>query len=250
MQGEFILLAGPSGVGKGPLTETLFIYMQSIGKKISKHVLYTDRKIRPGEKDGKTYHFLTTKELRDREQTSENFKVFQVREQLQGIDIDQLSEELAQHDLVFLEIFHERIPEIIETCKNSVKSVRCVFLTPLSEDDFENLGCGHDQNKRAIAVQAVMWTKLINRNTESLDDILVRATSAFQEITNYTGNSETILVNHFGEDVAPLWEKLQQQIKSCGGLDAALNDSQLKYIAETFDSFLNKINHPHKKNSL
>jgi guanylate kinase len=243
--GKFIILAGPSGVGKGPLTETLFTYMRSTGKRISKHVLYTDRAMRPGEKNGKTYHFISTEDLRKRTDPG-HFTTFTVRgsEQLQGVDIDKLNEQLARHDFVFLEIFHEQIPAVAQLHS----TVECVFLTPLSEQDFDDLKCGQNPELREIAIRAVMQTKLANRNTESPARIAVRAASAFDEITNYTGASETVLTNHYGEDVAPLWKKLQRRIKSRGGLDAALNDPRLKYIAETFDSFLNLIGCPRKKN--
>jgi guanylate kinase len=240
-KGRLVILSGPSGVGKGPLTKTLFIYMDSIGKKIVKHVLYTDRAMRPGEVDGVTYHYKTTDELIKLDSRGK-INVFQVLKQRQGIDMEELRKQLADNDLVFLEIFYERVPEIIANCKDLASSIEHVFLTPLSEEDFEKLGCGEDQSKRAIAIQAVMLTKLTNRNTEDPETIWKRVKSACEEINNYTGKTETMLVNHYGEDVAPLWEKLQLLlINSPGGLMKALEDVELKSPAKTFNEFLKKI---------
>jgi guanylate kinase len=245
MQKKFILLSGPSGIGKGPLTKTLFAYMKSIEKKIVKHVLYTDRGKRSGEEDGVTYHFVGKGSLQERK--SQDFMVFGVHEQQQGINFITLRDELANNDLVFLEIFHERIPDIITEAYKALPdvSVKNVFLIPLSKEDFRKLGCGKNQKQRAIAVQAVMQTKLTNRNTETPEKILKRSKSAFKEIKKYTGNPKTdrgtVLVNHYGEDVAPLWQKLQDYVASPGGLERALVDPELKYIAETFARFLEKI---------
>ena len=57
--GKLIILSGPSGVGKGPLVKTLEIYLESIGKRLKRHVLYTTRKIREetGEVHGETYWY-------------------------------------------------------------------------------------------------------------------------------------------------------------------------------------------------
>jgi guanylate kinase len=245
MQKKFILLSGPSGIGKGPLAKTLFIYMSSNKKKIIKHVLYTDREKRSGEVNGETYHFVEKGSLQKRK--SRDFMVFGVHEQYQGIDFVTLRNELDNNDLVFLEIFHERIPDIITEAYKAFPdvSVKNVFLTPLSNEDFKKLGYGKNRKQKAIAIQAVMQTKLINRNTETPEKILKRSKSAYREIKKYTGNPKTdrktILVNHYGEDVASLWQKLQDYVAVRGGLEKALDDPELKYLAETFALFLEKI---------
>ncbi|MDR2810943.1 MAG: hypothetical protein LBB84_10395 [Tannerellaceae bacterium] len=254
-KGRLILLSGPSGVGKGPLTKTLFAYMKSVKKDIVKHVLYSDRDKRPDEIDGVTYHFREKGSLRG--QASPKLMVFNVHEQEQGIDFDVLREELSGNDIVFLEIFHERISDVIKKAKKALPdiSVKSVFLTPLSEEDFENLGCKKNKDYKgfsveaiiveavkAIVVEAVMRTKLTNRNTETPEKVLGRSKSAFQEIDKYSKDKSNyqgeFLVNHYGEDVAFLWEKLQNLVSQPRGLELALEHPELKYIAETFNNFL------------
>jgi guanylate kinase len=250
--GRLILLSGPSGVGKGPLTKTLFAYMKSLEKNIVKHVLYTDREKRDREVDGETYHFVTSDELQQRK--SERFMLFELHKtqnqgtkpQTQGIDFDQLQKELIHNELVFLEIYCKCIPEVIDEVHKVLPgvSVKSVFLTPLSEDDFVALGCEGKRELKKLAVQAVMQTKLTNRNTESPDKVLDRAKSAFEEIEEYTQIQKTIqgeiLDNHYGEDVA-LWQKLQRYVATPEGLKKALKHSKLKCVAKIFVRFLKEI---------
>ena len=62
-RGMLIVLSGPSGVGKGTVRRALF---EKRGNKLDYSVSMTTRPIRPGEKDGVEYHFVSKEEFERR----------------------------------------------------------------------------------------------------------------------------------------------------------------------------------------
>ena len=55
--GRLIILSGPSCVGKGPLHTAFHNFYPERAANLQKIVLYNCRAPRPGEIDGKDYHF-------------------------------------------------------------------------------------------------------------------------------------------------------------------------------------------------
>ena len=60
--GKVFVISGPSGVGKGTLIERLLERIPELELSISA----TTREPRPGEVDGRDYHFLSPEEFRRR----------------------------------------------------------------------------------------------------------------------------------------------------------------------------------------
>lgn len=60
MEGKLILIVGPSGSGKG----TIIKHLREMHPDWVYPVSYTTRKIRPGEKDGLVYHFISEDEFK------------------------------------------------------------------------------------------------------------------------------------------------------------------------------------------
>ena len=68
-QGLLIVISGASGTGKGTVINALF---NSYAGKLFFSVSATTRKIRPGEKDGVNYHFMSRDEF-EREIAADGF---------------------------------------------------------------------------------------------------------------------------------------------------------------------------------
>lgn len=235
-----LLISGPSGVGKGPMINTLFRYASANNINITKHILYTDRDIRPGEEDGVTYHFVKTAALRKMEARNPGgFIIFELPTQIQGINIETLHRELKENSLVLLEIFYEQAPLITDICKENNIPLKKVFIKPLSDKDYEDAGCTDDTGRETVTRDA-MQTKLVNRATDPPEKIPQRAASAFTEIKNHEGYDYD-LVNHYGEDERALWALLYEFVSVRGGLEMALKHDKLKGIAETFKSFVEEV---------
>ncbi|MDR1664400.1 MAG: hypothetical protein LBR83_05705 [Clostridiales bacterium] len=240
--GTLIILSGPSGVGKGPMTKALELHCESTGKKITKHVLYNNRAMRKGEADGVTYHFVSKKQMISMRDSNANryhlFYLSEDKEKCQMLDKEKLSEELNKNDLVLLEI----LPTQTETPKSVAVSgghvVREIFISPLSDDEFKALGIS--DGERDSAATAVMLTKLINRDTEDWEDQLKRAKRAADEIKearmHSNGKEKVFFINHFGEDNRYMWDLLHDAIEK-----GQFNQADNLAIFQTFKRFINLV---------
>jgi guanylate kinase len=239
--GKLIILSGPSGVGKGPMVDTLVIYLETKNQKFTKHVLYTTREKKEGEVHRETYlySYLTDvpdcehekieynrgeaeiKLLHEQERAKirkEKFEIFPVHtDQNQGLNYSVLQKELKNYDVVLLEIYQEKIEDVVLFCKSEGIEVKRIFISPLSEEDYKNLGCVgcFSKKKRGIATEATMIVKLRSREREGEDNIKKRAKKAIQEVENARARKEkeVYFVNHFGEDMKTAWADLQKRVK-------------------------------------
>ena len=62
MPGKLYIIAAPSGAGKTSLVKALLARHEGIQVSIS----HTTRDMRPGEEDGKHYHFITRDDFKQR----------------------------------------------------------------------------------------------------------------------------------------------------------------------------------------
>jgi len=72
---HLLIISGPSGVGKGTLLHRVF---SESGLPLSMSVSATTRKPRPGEVDGKDYHFLSPAEFESKRLAGEFLECFEV----------------------------------------------------------------------------------------------------------------------------------------------------------------------------
>jgi len=231
-KGKFIILSGPSCVGKGPLVETLILYFKSVGTKFKKHVLYTSRGMRPGEEDGKTYHFWGKGKQDAEAKKNPQCQTFMVPPDQQMINLETLKGELETYDVVLLEISITNVPKILKACDSFGIPAKQIFVSPLSEDDFQVIGGSFNKkHDREIALRAVMLTKLANRGTETKGKQKTRFDKAPAEMQAAIHNNAKIVCNHFGEDNKRLWKLLQEFVSEPGSLE----------IAKTFIEFAKEI---------
>ena len=130
--GRFIILSGPSCVGKGPLHTAFSKFYPEHAARLSQLVLYNCRSPRPGEIDGKDYQFRSRKEI-EGFRNNENFIVLDVRGDLQAVDLNEVDRRLAAGDL-----FYEGNPFIgrkLQEAFASRGSLLSIFLAPLSRDE-------------------------------------------------------------------------------------------------------------------
>ena len=99
---KLLLLSGPSCVGKGPLLAALGKFYPSLITDWKKLVLYNSRAPRPGEIDGKDYHFRK-REVIEAFEGDKNYLVADVRGDLQAVDLKQLRGDIRMSD-IFLNV--------------------------------------------------------------------------------------------------------------------------------------------------
>lgn len=185
----FVTLSGPSGVGKGSLQRAIDKIHPTL--LITRPVLYTSRDARPGEVDGKHYHFKPKGFIKDL-QSDTNFAVERVRSDWQAIDLTEVESLLESNDLVFAEVFYTFGRVLKDRTAAQGLDLKSVFLLPLTP-------CAEP-----VQVVAEMCGKLARRATDNWDKITERAVSAPSEIAQ-ANNFTHRLVNTAGEDDVAQW---------------------------------------------
>jgi guanylate kinase len=97
------VLSSPSGGGKS----TLAVAVMACTPGITRSISYTTRPRRPGEVDGRDYHFLTPPEFKRRHQEGEFLESATIHGYLYGTSRTDISRLLAQGLDVFLLIDHQ-----------------------------------------------------------------------------------------------------------------------------------------------
>ena len=93
----FIVISGPSGVGK----DSILIRMRELEVPFHFVVTATDRPMRPGEIDGKDYHFVTTERFRAMIEQGELIEWAEVYGHYKGIPAFEIRDALASgYDVV------------------------------------------------------------------------------------------------------------------------------------------------------
>lgn len=208
----FVVLSGPSCVGKGPLHNALRKFYPDTERRLRKLTLYNSRSPRPGEQEGIDYYFRTREEiesLRDQE----GYLVLDVRGDLQALATRDLESVLQAG----LNPFFEGNPFVpTELWKHpSISAIPriSVFLSPLSREEILYL----KQSSRGISlpefITDVMRRKLLRRtqrqkgilSLQDLNNIEARAQSAYREM-QLAWQFDYVIPNHDGED-SENWEQ-------------------------------------------
>ena len=203
-KGRLVVLAGPSCVGKSPLSKALARLYPELGAGLQPLVLYNSRAPRPGEQDGVDYHFRTREEI-EALRGQERYAVLDVRGDLQALDLEELGASLARGD-----VFFEGNPFVgaLLLSHPALEGVEKlgVFMTPLSVEELAFLA-EQPGVKVEEVVAEVMRRKLLRRMRRQkgelalgdLEEVERRATSAYQELGE-AQRFEHVITNHDGED--------------------------------------------------
>ena len=202
--GRLVVLAGPSCVGKSPLSKALRQFHPELYDRLQPVVMYNSRAPRPGEADGVDYHFRTRagiEALRD----DDRYVVMEVRGDLQALDMQELRGLLEGGDAFF-----EGNPMVGGVLLGDgrlqqVRRVSC-FLAPLCAEEVRSLrGCEHVVLPELVT--DVMRRKLLRRTRRQkgelaqpdLDNIERRAGNAYHELCQ-AWRYDHVIPNHDGED--------------------------------------------------
>lgn len=201
---RLVILAGPSCVGKSPLEKALSRFNPELRQKLQSLVLYNSRSPRPGEIDGKDYHFRSRHHIANLAD-DDRYVVLDVRGDLQALDLEQLDADLDDGD-----VFFEGNPFIGEALhtEQALTGVQRlgIFMSPLSRQEILFL-----QSQPSVhlpdLVTDVMRRKLLRRtrrakgelSLKDLENIEARASSAYAELKK-AHQFQYVIPNHDGED--------------------------------------------------
>jgi len=203
-RGRLVVLSGPSCVGKSPLFKALGQFEPELLSGVRPLVLYNSRSPRPGESDGKDYHFRSRAEI-ERLRENDRFVVIDVRGDLQALDVEELTRSLQKSDMLF-----EGNPFIGETLltHDKLKAVSrlSVFISPLALEEVKFLQ-SQPGVVLGVLIVDVMRRKLLRRtrkqkgelSLKDLEEIERRAGSAPRELA-MASRFQYVVPNHDGED--------------------------------------------------
>lgn len=153
-KGFLLVLSGPSGSGKGTVSEALMKRAKDIVFSTS----ITTRAPRPNEVDGENYFFISEERFEEMVANDELLEHAFVHTNYYGTPKEFVFEQIKKGEIVLLEIDVQGALQIKERYKEAV----FVFLIPPTMDELRN--------------------RIIKRGTESEKDIETRFANAFKEL--------------------------------------------------------------------
>ena len=167
MDGGFLLvLSGPSGSGKGTVSEALMKNNDDIIFSTS----VTTRTPRPGEVNGENYFFATREEFEKMVEKDELLEHAFVHTNYYGTPKKFVFDEIEKGEIVLLEIDVQGTLQIKEKYKEAV----FIFLIPPTMDELRS--------------------RLVKRDTETEDEIETRYRNAFREL-DFVGEYDYFVIN-------------------------------------------------------
>ncbi|SHH43939.1 guanylate kinase [Anaerosphaera aminiphila DSM 21120] len=169
--GFLLVLSGPSGSGKGTVSEKLMAKNDNIIFSTS----VTTRTPRPGEVNGENYFFTTIEDFEQMVEEDELLEYAFVHTNYYGTPKKFVFDEIEKGEIVFLEIDVQGALQIKEKYKEAV----FIFLLPPTMDELK--------------------FRLIKRDTESEEEINTRFRNAFKEL-DFVGEYDYFVVNNTVDD--------------------------------------------------
>jgi guanylate kinase len=188
--GKLILILGPSGSGKG----TIIKYIKKNYPEFVFPRSYTTREMRPGEKEGEVYHFISKEEFKSKIQNGEFLEYATVhQDNLYGTIKSEILEPLKAGLTVVREVDIQGVEAIWD--KFGKENVTTIFITTPSWDDLRDRILGRADmtfeqlEKREQSYHAEMkFAALCDHTIESITGEIDKALAHTKKIIDNTIN--------------------------------------------------------------
>jgi guanylate kinase len=157
MKGNLIIISSPSGGGKGTLIKEVIRKVPNLGYSVS----LTTRKERPGEVNGRDYHFVSKEEFEAQVETGAFLEYAEVHGNYYGTSIERVEAIRSTGKDVILEIDVQGASWVLKRAPEAVR----VFILPPSF--------------------SVLKARLTARATEGADELELRLRNSLFEVMQY-----------------------------------------------------------------
>ena len=172
--GTLFIVSGPSGAGKTTLIQSVRRQLQPLGIELYFSVSHTTRRIRDGETDGKSYHFVTDEQFAGMIERGEFLEWADVHAHRYGTSRAEVSQRLSSGQDVILDIDYQGAKQIAQDGELRERSLS-VFIFPPSLD--------------------VLRQRLVGRGLNTNGEIDLRLRKAIDEIDEGKGFYDYIIIN-------------------------------------------------------
>jgi guanylate kinase len=176
--GNLFILSAPSGAGKSSLINALL--QQESSRPMQVSVSHTTRDPRPGEQEGKHYHFVSIATFKQNIKKNAFYEYAEVFDNYYGTSEAAIDVQLAQGIDVFLDIDWQGAQQV----RMKKPSVTTVFISPPSKQELE--------------------TRLQGRGQDSEDTIASRMAKAQGECSHFQEFDYIIINDDFKQALADL----------------------------------------------
>ncbi len=180
MKGTIFIVSSPSGAGKSSLLKALFEEHNKDGS-LYMSISHTTRPMRPGEKDGVDYHFVSESEFKQLIDRNAFYEWAQVFDKYYGTSREFVRANVESGRDVFLDIDWQGAQQV----RKLEPDVRSIFILPPSLEELKR--------------------RLISRAQDSEEVINKRMAKAQREISHYTEYDYVIVNDVFSESLDALW---------------------------------------------
>lgn len=181
-RGHLFVISGPAGAGKGTLRAELFKMVDGLAYSVS----CTTRQPRPGEQDGRDYHFIDRDEFMRQVERGEFLEHADVHGNLYGTRRSDVEAALASGRDIVLEIDVQGEAEV----KRKMPEAMTIFISPPSIEELRR--------------------RLVGRGTESPESVERRMRDAEDEMSRASEYDAVIL----NDDVARASRELAELVHS------------------------------------
>lgn len=173
-KGTIFIIAAPSGSGKSTIVRKLL----EEDKKLEFSVSFTSRPPRPGEVDGRDYHFISVEEFRRKIENNEFLEWAKYVDNYYGTERSATEKILTEGRDLLLDIDIQGADNIKKTVHECIR----FFILPPSKE--------------------VLIERLRHRGTNTEEDLAKRIATAGQEVVKATEYDYIVINNNLDEAVA------------------------------------------------
>ncbi|HEX4842488.1 MAG TPA: guanylate kinase [Limnobacter sp.] len=163
--GSLFIVSAPSGAGKSSLVKALLAEVPGIGLSISN----TTRKARPGEVDGKDYHFISQPEFEAIRDQDGFLEWAHVHGNYYGTSKAWVESQMAQDRDVLLEIDWQGAEQVVRKVTNVVS----IFILPPSMEELEKRLRGRGTDSEEVILKRMGAAQLEIEQARRFDYVIL-----------------------------------------------------------------------------